>query len=117
VGVDGWARCPERDALGQRRGGRQANQQGCEQCRYRQFVAGSRFKVSRHHGLRALLVHGLFRKPVPTFRDHALAPCFEFNSFMGRLWLFRGPNYAYLLAHELVRKPVSTFRDHALIRT
>jgi len=36
---------------------------------------------------------------------------------MGRLWLFRGPNYTYLLAHDLVRKPVSTFRDHALIRT
>jgi hypothetical protein len=98
VPVDGWARCRERDALGQRRGGHQANQQGCEQSRYRKFVAGLRFKVSRHHGLRVM-------------------PRFEFRSSMGRLWLFRGPNHAYLLAHDLVQKPVSTFRDHALIRT
>jgi hypothetical protein len=35
--------------------------------------------------------HDLFRKPVPTFRDHAL-----------------------LVEHDLFRKPVPTFRDHAL---
>src|SRR5674476_1641356 len=40
-----------------------------------------------------LLAHGLVRKPVSTFRDHAS-----------------------LLAHDLVRKPVSTFRDHAQAR-
>ena len=36
--------------------------------------------------------HDLFRKPVPTFRDHALIP-----------------------EHDLFRKPVPTFRDYAFL--
>src|SRR4051812_39610616 len=55
---------------------------------YRQ--TGPRCGPSDAGGL--LLEHDLFRKPVPTFRDHAL-----------------------LLEHDLFRKPAPAFRDHALI--
>src|ERR1041385_2092933 len=57
-----------------------------------------------------LLEHDLVRKPVPTFRDHALF--LEHDLVRKPVPTFR--DHALFLEHDRVRKPVPTFRDHAL---
>ncbi len=54
----------------------------------------------------------LSRKPVPTFRDHALF-CFAHDLFRKPVPTFRD-HALFCLRMILSRKPVPTFRDHAL---
>src|SRR6266404_1937410 len=89
---------------------------------------GFSFESSSRSSL--LAEHDLFRKPAPTFRDHALmaehdlfrkpAPTFRDHALMAEHDLFRKPaptfrDHALMAEHDLFRKPAPTFRDHALM--
>jgi hypothetical protein len=68
------------------------------------------FSSNRHPALRYRWSVIFFRKPVPTFRDHAVLV--EHDLFRKPVPTFR--DHALLVEHDLFRKPVPTFRDHAL---